>query len=467
MNNEQRQINTDYQSDDNITKSKSNPTVFPPQKVIKIYKNSFFKDLFIFILLFLLVGCLLAMSVAWFVYTYPQNDLSQKIKNNIPSISTISNVPVGQSSFSSSKSPVQFTQPTTTKSAVEVIEANLPSVVSINILSRVNQQATAGTGFVVTNDGLIITNKHVVSFACSFGAGNLQISALSSDQKVYELELLSIDPVDDIAILKIKNPPVSLSKIEFGDSSKLKLGEDVVAVGNALGTLQNTVTKGVISGLVRSFDTQDLKDECTNNEFRVDNLIQTDAAINKGNSGGPLFNSAGQMIGMNTLGTDAQSVGLAIPSSTIVTVLNGYLKNQAIIRPRLGVISQEINPIKKLKNPWIPVDYGEFVGSLDVNISQEKVVSAGSSADEAGIRYGDIILEINGEKLLSRKDNPSPLRRNILSKQAGDIIEITVLKSIANKESGTLSYEILPTKIKVKLKGINYNLTTNKTSLIG
>jgi S1-C subfamily serine protease len=171
------------------------------------------------------------------------------------------------------------------------------------------------------------------------------------------------------------------------------------------------------------------------------------------------------MVGMNTLGTDAQSVGLAIPSATILTVLNGYLKNKSIIRPRLGVVSQEINPIRKIQFPWLPVDYGEFVGSLDINIPKDKVISAGSSANEAGIKYGDIILDINGEKLVSKRDNPTPLRRNILNKQAGEIVEITILKGEFDTK-GEVSYPSKPTQVKVKLKGVGYDLVTNKNILV-
>lgn len=407
----------------------------------------------------LVVGIVLLAGILSLLFYFSTNkNISKTFLPSVPKLSTNQT----QNNVSNNQSIATFTAPANLKSATEVVQNALPSVLSINVKAK--NSLTAGTGYVVSDDGLVITNKHVVSFACQPGSENLEVTAITNDQKLLKLKVMSIDPVDDIAILKIQNPPANLQKIEFGDSSKLQLGEDVVAIGNALGNLQNTVTRGIISGLDRSFENQNLRDECTNGEFRIDGLIQTDAAINKGNSGGPLFNAYGQVIGMNTLGTDAQSVGLAIPSATINTVLNGYIQNKSIIRARLGVVSQEINPLSKEQYPWLPVDYGEFVGSLDFDIPAQNVVSQGSSAELAGIGANDIILEINGEKLVSSSVNPTPLRRNILNKQSGETIEITYIK--ANKTSESISYDQTPIKKEVKLKGVTYNLTTKQNILV-
>ncbi len=411
------------------------------------------KTLFLFFSTFVLISAILIGLIFGFSYLWPQqfNNLWNPITKQTNYSTTKS---------SSNRNNLQFANQKAAMTTVEVVNKNLPAVVSINITSKIDNRSTAGSGFVVSSDGLIISNKHVVSFACVYGKQNLKISALTQDQKVYNLELKSIDPVDDIAILKMIDAPANLAKVEFGDSTKLQLGEDVIAIGNALGNLQNTVTKGVVSGLDRSFDAQNLKDECTNSELRVDSLIQTDAAINKGNSGGPLFNSSGQIIGMNTLGTDAQSVGLAIPSSTLLTVLNSYLTNQTIIRARLGVVTQEINALRKIQKPWLPVNYGEFVGGLDANVTAEKVVAQGSAAEEAGIKFGDIILEVNGQKLVASNDNPSPLRRSVLNKQAGDVIELSILQAQVDALSQKINYNSTPIKVKAKLKGVNYNLNS-------
>jgi serine protease Do len=416
-----------------------------------------------FVFTFIVIGGVVLLGVFGFAIVQPENLFSQKL-NQILSVakSDIStNIPLSQAVSNT------FAPAANAMSVVDIVNTNLPSVLSINVISDNQGNATAGTGYIVSDDGLVITNKHVISLLCGGFERAFKVVGINNDQVVYDLELKSVDPIDDIAILKIKNAPANLKKIEFGDSNNLKLGEDVVAVGNALGTLQNSVTKGVVSGLDRSFESGGLVDECTKNDFQVNGLIQTDAAINKGNSGGPLFNSAGQMIGMNTLGTEgAQGVGLAIPSATILTSLNSYLKNNQIIRPRLGVVTQEIDPTKKLQNTWLPLEYGEFIGSFDANIPVDKVVSPGSSAEESGLKYGDIILEVNGEKLVSKQSNPSPLRRKILTKQSSETIDITYLKALNNDNKKSIQYESSPRKLSIKLKGIAFNLQTSKLQIV-
>ncbi len=378
-------------------------------------------------------------------------------------LSSKSNItPNTSSNISSQSSQIVNNSNIVPMSSKDIVANNLPAILSINITvdSSSRQKSIAGTGYIVGEDGIVITNRHVVSSFCKDTKG-VRIVGLSYDDKVYELDLESIDPIDDIAILKIKNLTQKLPTVVLGDSNKVALGDDVLAIGNALGTFNDTVTKGIISGVNRSFDAGGLSDDC-NGDSNIDGLIQTDAAINPGNSGGPLFNNLGQVIGMNTLGSpDAQSIGLAIPSNTIKNSLNSYQKNKLIIRPRLGVVSQEINPVTKVEYPSLPVDYGEFVGSLAFDIDPKKVVSKGSVAEEIGLKYGDIIIEINSKKLNSQRSNQSPLRREILNKQVGDSIELTVLKAVDS--NGTLSYQSVPKNLKFTLKGIYYDL--NKRTL--
>jgi S1-C subfamily serine protease len=425
---------------------------------------NFFASLAQFIFACVIIIGLVSLGIFGYTNAFPNSTLTQNLNNYLPTNTLLAQNSPTQITPTANTS---FIQRGNSKSVVDIINENLPSVLSINVIGKNDNKATAGTGYIVSDDGLVITNKHVISLLCGNNNTIFQTVGIDNDQRVYDLELKSIDPIDDIAILKIKNPTNALKKVDFGDSNSLQLGEDVVAVGNALGTLQNSVTKGVVSGLDRSFESGGLKDECTNSDFQVNGLIQTDAAINKGNSGGPLFNSSGQIIGMNTLGTvDAQGVGLAIPSATILASLNSYLKNNQIIRPRLGVITQEIDPTKKLQNTWIPVDYGEFIGSLDTTVPVSKVVSPSSSAEEAGFKYGDIILEVNGEKLISKSSNPSPLRRKILTKQPNDTIELTYLKAKNNVNDREIQYESSPRKVTVKLKGISYNLQTSKLQIV-
>lgn len=368
---------------------------------------------------------------------------------------------------SSSSSSIQnidefaFQPATGSKPVVQVIEDSLPAVLSISLKSKgdsinLSQDLSSGSGYIVSSDGLVVTNKHVVAIICKNDAERIQITGLTHDQKAYNLILKSIDPIDDLAILQIEATGEKFPTISFGNSDSLKLGQDVVAIGNVLGELQNTVTKGIVSGLNRSFETE-ITDQCTGLNFQADNLIQTDAAINRGNSGGPLFNSSGQLIGMNTLGTvDAQNIGLAIPSSTIRNVLDGYSNNNLIVRARLGLSSLQINSIRKAQNTWIPTDYGELV------FRQEgSPVDVNSAAGEAGIKEGDIILEFNGKKLITTNTNPSPIRREVLNSQAGQKIQLTILKATSKTQTG-FTYEKDPINIDVILGSTNYDLKTKE-----
>lgn len=358
----------------------------------------------------------------------------------------------------------EFTKSKDNKSTTEVVQNALPSVLSISVWSdsarfgKTNE--ISGTGYIVSTDGLVVTNKHVISAKCVSNNQNIKISGLSHDQQVFDLDLMSVDPVDDIAILKIKDVKDKLTPVTFADSSSILLGADVIAIGNVLGQLQNTVTKGIVSGLSRSVPvTQDniSTNLCsTQTSGYIDGLIQTDAAINKGNSGGPLFDSSGQIVGMNTLGsTEAQNIGLAIPSGLIVNNLNSYKANGKIIRPRLGVLTQTITSLDKQINTWLPVNYGELIRSGSRNIN---AVTSGSSADKAGIKNGDIILEVDGKKLVYSDNNPSPLRRIILSKQPDQEVELTVLKSKGGNEDSGFQYEPNQSKVKIKLGGVSVEL---------
>jgi S1-C subfamily serine protease len=420
--------------------------------------SNFFRNVgIIFILVLAILSSLFAFIVInpdqpfsrWVVNSTPVSrilSLGQTGNNqNTPTVEKVANNLFGLNTNSSEAD----NQPT-----VQVIAKVLPSVLSLNVRSRDNQSvdavSVAGTGFVVSADGLVVTNKHVISDVCDIGQNQIQITALNSDQKSYELQLVSLDPIDDIAILKIQNPDNNLVPVSFADSSKLRLGEETIAIGNVLGALQNTITKGIISGLNRSLE-EGPQDLCTGRNVNTDGLIQTDAAINRGNSGGPLFNSQGQLIGMNTFGTsDAQSVGLAIPSRTITDVLNSYKTNGQIVRPRLGIFSRPITPIDKSQLSWLPVDYGEIIfaprGSAAVDDT--------SAAARVGLAEGDIVTEINGQKIQYRTDNPSPLRRILLNYPAKQEIELQVLKATKTGQ-GTYQYGNERQTIKVVLGGVS------------
>ncbi len=293
-----------------------------------------------------------------------------------------------------------------------------PAVVSIistqnvmDFFGQVSQQESAGTGFIFTNDGYILTNKHVGSDT------NATYTIFTSDGKKYDGKVVAQDPLNDLAIIKIdaKGLPV----VDLGDSDKLQVGEWVIAIGNALGQLQNTVTVGVISARERQLTAGGFGDQTE----RLENLLQTDAAINPGNSGGPLVNLAGQVIGINTaIAGNAQSIGFAIPINTAKTAISSFQKNGKIVRPLLGVRYALLNSeISKAQN--LPIDYGAL-------ITAGGIVAQGPAA-KAGLREGDIITAINGDRI----DENHPLGTKIQEFNPGDEIEITYLRN--NKEQKT------------------------------
>jgi serine protease Do len=292
-----------------------------------------------------------------------------------------------------------------------------PSVVSItttssvvNFFGQTVQQQAAGTGFIITNDGLILTNKHVAQ------AGD-KLSVITSAGKTYDAKVAALSPTNDLAILKID--ATGLPVVDLGDSNNLQVGQWVVAVGNALGQLQNTVTVGVISARERQ-----LTAGAGSQQEQLSNLLQTDAAINAGNSGGPLVNLAGQVIGINTaVASNAQSIGFAIPINQAKSAIDSYKSSGKIVEPFLGVryvtVTQDIAQSNNL-----PVTSGALV----IAAQGEAAVVSGSPADKAGIKENDIITEINGDKV----DQNHTLGSLVNQYRPGDEIEVKYLRD--NKE---------------------------------
>ena len=243
----------------------------------------------------------------------------------------------------------------------------------------------AGTGFILSSDGYIATNKHVVANATKIGV-------ILDDGSTYEdVELIGTDPINDFAIIKIKDIK-DLTPIKIGDSKTTNIGQQVVAIGNALGTYQNSVTSGIISGKGRSLTASD--SSRTTYETLSD-MIQTDAAINGGNSGGPLVNAAGEVIGINTAyASQGNNVGFAIPINSVKGIMAGVLKDSKFERAVLGVRYQTITPLIA-KEKKLDVTAGAYVkGSNNVS-----AVIKGSAGNKAGIKDGDIITAVNGTKI--------------------------------------------------------------------
>ncbi len=274
------------------------------------------------------------------------------------------------------------------------------------------EEVGGGSGFVVSKDGLIVTNRHVVADT------EARYSVLTNSGETYDVVVLARDPQLDIAILKIdtKTEEREFPYLTFGDSDTLLLGETVVAIGNALGEFRNSVSVGVVSGLARSIVASDNRGRTE----QLDQVIQTDAAINPGNSGGPLLNLDGVVVGVNVATSrGADNIGFALPARVVKSVVESVVETGEIVRPFLGVRYVMIDErIKAINN--LTVDYGALV--IRGETREELAVMPGSPADIAGIVENDILLSIDGVDL-KNQDLVSILR----TKQVGDTIVVTVL----------------------------------------
>jgi len=284
---------------------------------------------------------------------------------------------------------------------INVVEKATPSVVTVSINKDIvtgssmdifrqlfgfydmgerqieNIQKDIGTGFIISSDGLIVTNKHVVSDT------QAKYKVIKGKDETVEVIDIYRDPVNDLAILKVNK--TGLTPVEMGDSDKLKVGQTVVAIGTALGEFRSTVTKGVISGLGRGI---------TAGGFgvgmeKLEDVIQVDAAINPGNSGGPLFDSNAKVIGVNVaVSQSGQSIGFALPINLVKASVDNFRQTGEFDRPYLGVAYQMISERAALLNE---VPMGAYV----------QTVMTDSPAAKAGLKAGDIIIEIDGKKLSS------------------------------------------------------------------
>ncbi len=268
-----------------------------------------------------------------------------------------------------------------------------------------------GSGFVVHPDGLVLTNKHVVFDP------DAEYTVITEDEKEYHGKVISRDPINDVAVLKIDVK--GLPAVQLGNSDKIELGQTVVAIGNALGLFTNTVSKGIISGLGRKISAS-MGQEGEMEHLR--NVIQTDVAINQGNSGGPLINLDGEVVGINTaIIFGAQNIGFALPINWAKADLEDIIKFGRIVRPFIGLRYVMLN--KTLKEKYdLPVDYGALI--IKDHVPGTEAVVKDSPADKAGIRENDIVLEINGEKLTEKKE----LADLVQTAKVGEELEMTVMR---------------------------------------
>jgi len=285
------------------------------------------------------------------------------------------------------------------------IKKVMPAVVSISIYEQVQSPVVnmntgnieikkdkinkgSGTGFLISADGLILTNKHVVNASVS---NTVEYRVVLASGKKYFAQMIGRDPINDLAVIKIfdKNLPYA----ELGDSDKMPIGSTVIAIGNVLGKYENSVTKGIVSGLGRTIEGSDQ----AGNVESLDNVIQTDAEINFGNSGGPLVDLNGKVVGINVaIDQSGQSIGFAIPINDAKPVIQSVREIGRIVRPRLGIRYTMITPEIAQENN-LKKEFGAWV-----NKGQEidlPAVLKESPADKAGIMEGDIIYEIDGQKI--------------------------------------------------------------------
>ena len=269
-----------------------------------------------------------------------------------------------------------------------------------------------GSGFFVSSDGLIVTNKHVVDQKTA------EYTVFTNDGKKHTARVIARDPILDIALIKV-DPVVgkSFPFLSLGNSDSLEVGQNVIAIGNALGEYRNTVSVGVISGLARSITAGG----SPGNAEVLGHVIQTDAAINPGNSGGPLLNLRGEVVGVNVaIAQGSQNIGFALPINSIKSAIQSVKTTGKIVRPYLGVRYVAINTAMKDKNN-LTVDYGVLVKAGAT--TNDLAVILGSPADKVGIVENDIILEIDGVKL----DDQTNLASIIREKTIGQIINLKIL----------------------------------------
>jgi S1-C subfamily serine protease len=307
----------------------------------------------------------------------------------------------------------------------DAVKNSLPSVVTVAVVNTDSQipnpslnpyqpqpggnqsgpNQNIGSGFVIRPDGLIITNKHVVEDT------SLNYSVITNDNKTYPVVKIYRDPLNDMALLKINAS--GLKPLNLGDSDNLQLGQTVIAIGTQLGEFPNTVTVGVISGLGRGIVAG--SSAFSGEVERLDNVIQTDAPVNPGNSGGPLLDSGGAVIGVNTAISDqGQNIGFAVPSSVVQNLLTQFQKNgNSFSQGFFGVRYQMISQSQAILND---VPQGAFV--VDV--------VTGSPADQAGIQTGDIITQFDNQKITGNDNQLSVL---IVQKKSGDTVNVTVWRN--------------------------------------
>jgi len=292
-----------------------------------------------------------------------------------------------------------------------VVEKASPTVVTIvgmvpgeiTFSGRAPDQQVTGSGVIISADGYVVTNNHVVADA-------RQVDVILAGGKQLRAKIVGTDRFADLAVLKVDGDQIT-NAATFGNSENLSPGESVVAIGSPLGKFKNTVTVGVVSAMDRSIRISE--------NYQMEGLIQTDAAINQGNSGGPLINLAGEVVGINTLivrgGTSAaaEGLGFAIPANQVTLIAQQIIEQGYFSRPWLGINWEWITPgLAEVYN--LPVDWGAYVSNVGSN----------TPAERAGLREGDIIVVFGDREL----NNSNPFINALYDYAPGDTVPLSVFR---------------------------------------
>ena len=311
--------------------------------------------------------------------------------------------------------------PAEQQAVVQVVQRDGPAVVTVVNKLDASQAGFSGealgSGLIVDQQGHIFTNNHVIE-----GAAQNGLSVIFSNGNSVPAQLVGADPVTDLAVLKVNGSVPATTPL--GDSDKLLVGETVVAIGSALGDFRNTVTVGVVSGLERSLPDANGTD--------IEPMIQTDAAINHGNSGGPLFDLSGNVIGINTAvirdtsstgsttGDVAEGLGFAIPINTVKSITSQLISQGKVSRAYLGVYSRPIS--KQLSAYYGLTDQN---GNLLENGALIVQVDPGTPAENAGLQPGDVIVSMNNQTI----DDTHPLANLLANLKPGDNVTLNIIRN--------------------------------------
>jgi serine protease Do len=280
-------------------------------------------------------------------------------------------------------------------------------------MPKTKNSSSLGTGIIYNSEGLIVTNYHVIK-----NASEIEVY-FSKKKKAVNAKVIGVDIKTDLAVLKI-NPPKKLRKLEFGNSDRLRIGDVVLAIGNPFG-FSHTVTSGIISAKGRVIGSGP-----------YDNFLQTDASIHPGNSGGPLLDTRGRVIGINTaVSQEGQGIGFAIPSNLAKSIIADLVKHGKVIRPWLGIVGENIISAEAHKREYQQSSiYGVIVSNLVVDGPGQK----------AGLRIGDLILEVSGNKIQDTYE----LQRLVSDKSPAEVISLKVYRRNKGFVNLNLGLEVVP-----------------------